>query len=826
MANSTEASAQQAPWARRFLRAVVRIAIRLVLIGVLVAGIAAAILFQWLDKNILAALPQDLSDLRQFRPPSSSLVYAADGTLIDEFYLERRIWVPLAELPPHVWRAFVAAEDRRFFEHGGFDLFGIARAFLANLERRQISQGGSTITQQLVKNLLVGSEKSYQRKLKEVVLAFRLDRNLSKEEILELYLNYVFLGSGNYGVEAAARDYFGVSARELNPGQAATLAGLVPAPSRYSPRTHPDAAAWRRSVVLRAMVEEHYLEPEPAAKYVEAPVLETRESSDKEGVAIAYATQVRRELRRILGKDVAEQQGLHVWTPLDLRIQAVAEQAVKHAVAALEDRQGKSGPIKRLERSAWESFLERAPGIPRDPSSLEPLPPPPGSCFEALVPEDKSLDRLRAGPFLFALNEADRQKKVRSIVEPVVPVAGLPPLVSSSTGARTSTSAHPAVATEAVGPGKLRDRVRPGDIIRVCVGEGGSLGLDPRPWPEGAAIVMETKSGRILAMVGGTTEGLEGFVRATQAERQPGSSFKPYVYTTALLGDRTQLDIVLDGPIALPAGGGKMWQPKNYDGSFAGPIMLRDALARSLNTVAVRLALEVGPTEVARVAHAMGVRTPLRKDITIALGSSEVTPMDQVLGYATLARMGVTTEPVYVDRVVDMAGNVVGTAGEPVIIEGRGVAVLPGPSGTRVIPAGVAYEVIDMLRQVVRVGTAKKAYRAGFDRAGKTGTTNEYVDAWFVGLTAHHVVAVWIGSDGTFSLGDKETGGRAALPAWIEIADALPEVEGDLLPMPDDAMLVQDKQQWIALPRGKVPAKALPVQAAVAAPMPSFGGED
>ena len=228
---------------RAFARGVLRWTIRLITVAIFLGLIGAAVGAWWINKTILTDLPKDLSDLRQFRPPTSSLVYAADGTLVDEFYLERRIWSPLAEMPPHVWRAFIAAEDRRFFEHKGFDLGGIFRAAVANLQRGEVTQGGSTITQQLVKNLLVGSERSYKRKVKELVLSYRLDQELTKEEVLELYVNYVFLGSGNYGVEAAARDYFGLSTRDLSVGQAAMLAGLVPAPSRYSPRSHPDMAA-------------------------------------------------------------------------------------------------------------------------------------------------------------------------------------------------------------------------------------------------------------------------------------------------------------------------------------------------------------------------------------------------------------------------------------------------------------------------------------------------------------------------------------------------------------------------------------------------------
>jgi penicillin-binding protein 1A len=783
-------------------------------------AIAGGIVFYWLDKNILSELPSDLSELRHFRPPTSSLVYSNDGTLVDEFYLERRIWVPLSELPPIVWRAFVASEDRRFFEHEGFDLIGIARAAIRNFQTHGISQGGSTITQQLVKNLIVGKERSYKRKLKELVLAHRLDDELKKEEILELYVNYVYLGSGNYGVEAAARDYFGLSARELNAGQAALLSGLVPAPSRYSPRSHPDAAMWRRSVVLRSMVEEGYIDQETAQKYLEAPVLQKRDTPDRRGLAVSYVTQVRRELRRVLGRELTEK-GFKVNTPLDLRVQAVAEAAVRKAVRDLEERQGRTGPVRRLEPDKWEDFLASAPEIMRDPRTGQLLPPRAGQCFEALVGKRADLGELRAGPWTFDLVRSDRELKIRGHTEVTQMVGDVPLARTATTG--TSTHAVVTSSTAHVQSGVLSRRVRPGDTIRVCVIDGFNVRLDPRPWAEGAAVVIENATGRIIALVGGYDVGLEGFVRATQAERQPGSSFKIYVYTSALLKDHTQIDTVIDSPLSLPAGGGKVWRPKNYDGRYFGALPLQEALARSLNTVSVRLALEVGPGEIARLARSMGVKTKLRSDVTIALGSSEVTPMDQALGYATVARGGVTTDAVYVDRLIDVGGKEVGRAGQPVVVDGAQIGVLSGGAGRRVLPAGVAYEMADMLRQVVNSGTARKAFKKGYDRAGKTGTTNECVDAWFVGFTPRYTVAVWIGTDGTFSLGDKETGGRAALPAWIQIVEALPAVEGERLPIPDDAVLVKHGDRWVGLPRSKVPKSVLAPRVAGTEPLPPFG---
>ncbi|WP_373049235.1 penicillin-binding protein 1A [Vulgatibacter sp.] len=777
----------------RFIgRILVRFARILLLLGI-VAAAAAAAGYHWLDEHILSTLPADLSSFREYRPPTVVSVKASDGTEIDQFYLERRIWVPLSELPPAAWQSFIAAEDRRFLKHGGVDLFGIARALYTNFQAGRKVQGGSTLTQQLVKNLLVGHERSYERKLKEAVLAFRLERELTKEEILELYVNYVFLGSGNYGLEAAARDYFGISARELNPGQAALLAGLVPAPSRYSPRTHPTAAQWRRSVVLRTMVEEGFVQQEEAERYLGDPVIVPRDAGRHHGEAIAYATQVRREIRRIMGEREAWEHGLQVQTPLDLGVQRVADGAVRRALRSLEERQGRRGAIKHLEPAEWEGFTARAAGLVRDVKSGAVLAPDKGDCFQALVGPAQGLENLWAGPFRYRLAAADRAVRVRSIL-PEKP-------------------ARP-----------LQEQVRPGDVLRVCKADGDEVRLEERPWAEGAAVVVENATGRIVALVGGYEVGIEGFVRATQARRQPGSSFKPYVYAAGLLEGKTQIDTVLDAPISMPAGGGRTWSPKNYTNDYKGPLPMRRAMAQSLNTVAVRLALDAGPAQVARLAEAMGVRTPLRKDITMALGSSEVTPMDQAMGYATIARMGVPTDPVYIDKLTDVRGRIVGRAGGPIHLDGETPAKLPGGPLPRALPAGVAYELADMLREVVRGGTARAAYKADYDRAGKTGTTNGYVDAWFVGFTPRYTVAVWVGTDGTFSLGEKETGGRTALPAWIEIVEALEQPAGERFAVPDDAVLVQSEQGWVGLARAHVPAKVLHTPDPGAAPLPAFPG--
>jgi penicillin-binding protein 1A len=452
----------------------------------------------------------------------------------------------------------------------------------------------------------------------------------------------------------------------------------------------------------------------------------------------------------------------------------------------LEERQGKRVAIEHLKPSAWPEFLQRATGLERKAVSGEPTAPQAGDCFQALVGPDRE-DDLKAGPFTFHFSPPEAE-------------AGKP------------AWNHPLAA---------------GDVMRVCLQADGRVQLDPHPWAEGAALVMENATGRVLALVGGYNVGLEGFIRATQARRQPGSSFKPYIYASALARGHTQLDTVLDAPLSLPAGNGKVWSPKNYGGRFFGALPMRKALAMSLNSVAVRLALEDGPTEVARLAQAMGVRSPLRSDLTLALGSSEVTPLDQTVGYATIARMGVPTEPVFIDGVDDLHGNDLGHWGGLVVVDGQPVAKLPGGPQPRALSAGVAYELADMMREVVHSGTARAAYKEGYDRAGKTGTTNDSVDAWFVGFTPRYTVAVWIGTDGQYSLGEKETGGRAALPAWMKIVDALPQPAGERFAIPEEVAIVPAASvgAWVGVARGKIPSSVLRTPPPTPAPLPYFAGQ-
>lgn len=566
---------------------------------------------------------------------------------MDNFYLERGFWVPIGELPPTLLDAFIASEDRRFREHGGIDDRGIVRALGSNLRAGRKVQGGSTLTQQLVKNLLVGSERSYVRKLKEAVLAWRLEREWTRDDILELYVNCVFLGSGNHGVEAAARDYFGVSARDLDPGQGALLAGLVPSPTHYSPRRAPKEARRRRRVVLGLLVAEGRLEPTEAASYDQDPVLVPRDASDPRGRA-SCITVARREIRDRFGDEAAASAGLVVHTALVPAIQEASERAVLEALDALGARQGRQGPTRNLPPEARAEFLRLAGRLPRDEQSGRPLPPNEGDCFEALVPEGVDLDELAAGPYAFALAAASRDEAVR--VEP-----GRPPV-------------------------PVHRALRAGDIVPVCA-KGRGVVLDPRPWAEGAAVVIEHATGRVVALVGGRDVRLGGFVRATQGQRQPGSAFKPIVYAAALEAGQSQLDPVPTRSVSLSAGGGKRWSPR--DPHAGERLSMRRALAVSSNNAAVRTLLRLGAGEVADLAGALGIESPLGRHATLALGASEVSPLEMTRACAALARLGVPAEAVFIDHVTDVDGREVGRAGQPLRLDGASPwgCVEPGAAG-------------------------------------------------------------------------------------------------------------------------------------------------
>jgi penicillin-binding protein 1A len=733
------------------------------------------------EHELVPDLDQELEGIDSWRPPTSVRVYDKGGEEIDAFSLVRREWLSIDEVAPAMWQAVVSAEDRRFFDHRGVDLQGIARAAFVNLRAGTIREGGSTLTQQLVKNLVVGAEKSYQRKIREALLAWRLEQKLDKKRILELYLNFIYLGSGNYGVETAAHDYFGVSARDLEPGQAALLAGLIPAPSAYSPRRNADIARKRRGLVLDAMVEEGWIDVIVGQEQKRQPVdPPRREAVERADLGTAYVTTVRREVRRLLGEEVPFQAGLQVHTPFDPELQAVAEEAVRRGTVRVQKRHGHPGRLRRIRHKQIAGFLAEAPGLEDRDGHV--LLPEVGDCFPGVALGGRV---VLAGPFAFRFDLKSWQRWVRN---------------------------H----DYTLPPGPLGITVRYGDVYRVCYAGEDYVTLPDEDWVEAAAAVVENATGNVVALVGGRDVPLEGFVRATQGLRQAGSSFKPYVYAAALESGMTQIDTVLDAPINL---GG--WQPRNSSGGYSGQMPMRSALAFSVNTVAVRLALRAGADRVVELAHAAGIRSRLRRDLTLALGSSEVSVLDQAAGISTFTRMGRAIPPVFVTRLVDYSGNEVGRAGDAVQIPGVDLE-LPGPPGVQVMDPGTAWQILDMMRGVVRFGTGGGAHWPGRDRGGKTGTTSGFADAWFVGFTSTHTITVWVGQDERVTLGKGEAGSRAALPIWREIADAIPHDPDVRLRPPPDVVLIPWMGQWVGISADDVSQARLPWNDAGEAPLPPF----
>jgi penicillin-binding protein 1A len=645
-----------------------------------------------------------VDQLVAYQPPAVTRVLAADGALIGELYTERRYPVPLDRVPLHVRRAFLAAEDAHFYEHAGVDVRGVARAAMVNLQRKGVAQGGSTITQQLVKMLLLSPERSWQRKAKEMYLAIRLELATTKDDILRLYLNQVYLGRGAYGVQAAAQRFFGVDVQDLSTAQAALLAGLVQAPGRYNPERRPDQARARQAWVLERMLLEDFITPDEYAAAVQEPlVLAPRHPAAAPSEAPWYLDHVRRILDRYYGNAAAEL-GLTVHTAVDLGMQRMAEESLRGGLRDVGHRQPFRGALRRAddaEIAAWAAG--KAPACRPD-----------GRC-EAVV------------------------EKVRQ------------------SGLTLRTVAGPGTLGSAAlvwhGEPLPTWRFRRGDVVLVRPLDDGALALDDEPGVEGALVAFEPSSGQVKALVGGYAYERSQFNRATQARRQPGSAFKPLLYAAALDHGFTPASRILDAPVTFGKGRAA-WSPQNFGGKYYGRTNLRDALTKSLNTVSVRLLDKVGVTPVIDYLGRFGLHDDLEPNLSLALGTAEVTLLDLVRAYGVFASGGQRVEPLFITKVENLAGDDV---------------PFPGTQGEMRYPAidpAVAYVMTSMLESVVTRGTARRALELGRPAAGKTGTTNDSKDAWFVGYTPELLTGVWVGFDAGTPLGEKETGGRAATPIW------------------------------------------------------------
>jgi len=727
-------------------------------LSVLILIVIASLGVIYFVYSLVDELPS-IASLKDYRPSIITRVYASNNELIDEFYLEDRKVVRVTELPKFLIFAFVAAEDARFFQHGGFDLKSIARAFVKNLKAGKIVQGGSTITQQVAKSLFLTPEKSYIRKLKEAILAYRIDKYLKKYEILNLYLNQIYLGHGAYGVEAAAQRYFGKQARDLTLPEAALLAGLPKAPSRYSPVHHPKRARSRQVYVLGRMHEDGYITERETSEALDMPIA-LQSSEEKDKVAPYFTENVRRYIQAKYSSDVLYKEGLEVYTTLDIDMQKAARKAVDRGLQELDKRQGYRGPLEKIVEEEFESFLKATE------FDLEKYPLEKGRTLKALVVDvdsDKNIVSLRIGPHRGIMTLKDMSW------------ARVPDTNVAYNTVKVTDPAY--VLTK-------------GDVILVRVkevtkpeglseGEGETeelleftAALEQEPEVQSALLCMEAQTGEVKAMVGGRSYKKSEFNRATQAKRQPGSAFKPFIYTAAFDQGMTPSTIVMDTPIIFEDTlKDSTWKPRNYEEKFYGPTILRTALVKSRNLVTIKILKDIGVDYAADYAINMGITSSLARDLSMSLGSSGVTLLEMVRGYGVFARNGKRADPFFIRKIVDRTGH---------IVEEH------KPRIEQVIDPRIAYITSHLLQDVVKRGTGWRVRELGRPVAGKTGTTNDLKDAWFMGFTPSLVTGVWVGFDDLSRLGKYETGSRAASPIFLYfMKEALADRPIELFSPPD-----------------------------------------
>ena len=694
----------------------------------LFAASAAALAFA-VGIAVAVAYPNvpDIGGLTDYRPKLPLRIYAADGVLLGEFGEERRHFTPIGQMPKVLQDAVLAAEDARFYEHGGVDPRGVLRAAIANLNDAR-SQGGSTITMQVAKNFYLSTEKTYTRKLYELLLALKIEALLSKDQILELYMNQIFLGQRAFGFAAASEIYFGKPVAELTLAEAAMLAGLPQAPSAYNPISNPKRATQRQHVILARMLDEGFI---TAAQYdaARAQVLHYRAASEVP-VHAEYAVETARQLIYAHYGDETYTRGLKVVLTLNSADQETAYRALRRGLMTYEQRQYYRGPEAHVD-------------LPADPAALD------ARVAEALA-EHPDNGELRAAVVL----EASPRKVVAM-------------LQSGETVTVTGNGLKPVASglSDKAGP---KVQIRRGAVVRMIQDAKGGWTLTQVPEVEGAFVALDPDTGEIRALVGGFDYDKNKFNHVTQAWRQPGSAFKPFIYSAALEHGFTPATVVNDAPLFFDAEatGSQPWEPKNYDGKFDGPMPLRTALARSKNMVSIRLLQAVGPSYAQQWISRFGFDPDRHPPyLTMALGAGSVTPLQMASAYGVFANGGFLVPPALIERVTDARGQVLEQFHPPALDEQH-----------RAIDPRNAFIMESMLQEVTRSGTAASARRAlgRSDIFGKTGTTNDSMDAWFAGFHRNLVAVVWVGYDTPRKLGDRETGGGLALPVWIEyMAQAL-----------------------------------------------------
>ena len=680
--------------------------------------------------SVLWTYSNDLPDykfLKSYKPPVSSKVYSGNGELVADFSQEKRVFVPFNSIPKNVINAFLSAEDKNFFKHPGVDAKGVIRAVINNISNILYSkrlEGASTITQQVAKNFLLSNEVSLNRKIKEAILAFRIERALSKERILELYLNQIYLGSGAYGVAAASMEYFDKSIRDLNYSEAALLAALPKAPSRYNPYRDPEVAKFRRNLVLKNLLENNYLTLEWHEKLKEEEIKLKKNKKIFLEDAQYYIEDVRKNIIEKFSYDKIYKQGFNINTPIDLNLQQIATNSLRNGLISYDQRKGWRGPLdNKIYDSEWNKGLQKY--------KLE-------NSIGWLIAIVKKVNKFSAN--------IETQDGVNGIIK------------------------YKDISWTKK---EFNELLKPGDVIYVKNVEDNTFSLKQLPKVNGGIVVMDPFTGRVLALGGGFSFKKSEFNRATQAKRQPGSAFKPFVYALALENNFSPTSLVLDAPLVLDQGDDlKMWKPENYGKKFYGPSTLRTGLEKSRNLMTVRIAQTLGLEKIINFSKQLKIYENPEELLSISLGSAETTLLKLTSAYSAFVNGGMLIEPIIIDRIQDSEGNTIYNNDKRKCINCDQISYLGSDypdienSYNQVFSSETAFQMTSILEGVVQRGTAKKLKDLNLNVAGKTGTTNKNTDTWFIGFTSNLLVGVYVGSDNPTPLGKFETGSKTALPIF------------------------------------------------------------
>ena len=669
----------------------------------------------------------DYKILANYKPPVSSRVHSGEGQLIAEYALQKRLFIPYNSIPDKVIYSFLSAEDKNFFSHPGIDAKSITRAIIKNLKNyfsEKRLEGASTITQQVAKNFLLTSEVSFKRKIKEAILAFRIERAYSKERIMELYLNQIYLGVGTYGVAAASLEYFDKSVNDLGYEEAALLAALPKAPSKYNPFKSIEKAKIRRNIVLKNLYDNSYIDN------IEYEELKNKEIKTKKRKielleeANFYSEEVRRIISDSYGFDDLYKGGLSIRTPLNSNYQIEALKALREGLEEYDRRHGWRGPITNIDTAEWQNNIQQ------------------------LTP-DKSLN--------WKLAKVIDVNKLTLKIEIEDKEIGFIDFKNVNWTRKKS----------------FEDFLKLNDIIYVSKIKKNKWNLKQLPKINGAIVVMDPYTGRVLAMAGGFSFKLSEFNRATQAKRQPGSAFKPIVYAAALENGFTPSTLILDAPFVMDQGEGlKTWKPENYGKKFYGPSTLRTGIEKSRNLMTVRVAQKVGFDQISKITKNFGIYDVIPELLSVSLGAAETTLIQLTNAYCTFVNGGKKVIPIFIDRIQDRRGKTIFNADKRKCIGCKEISYLKDEipiiqdNRKQIISSETAYQITSMLEGVIKRGTGRKLKNLNLTLAGKTGTTNKNMDAWFLGFTSKLVVGVYVGFDEPKTLGRYETGAKAALPVF------------------------------------------------------------